>query len=63
MDKEITVIVSPDGQELDGDAKGFVGTECESVMNQITKGIGEIQDSGKKDEYFQTDSSGVHVGS
>lgn len=62
MDKEIKIIVSPDGQELDGDAKGFVGAECESVMNQITKGIGDLQESKKKPEYYDTTGSGVRVG-
>lgn len=60
--KEVIFKISKDGQKIDVRAEGFQGSGCVETVKAFTKNLGEMSDSGKTPEFFQTGGGGVRVG-
>ncbi|MBU1076960.1 MAG: DUF2997 domain-containing protein [Spirochaetes bacterium] len=44
--------ISADGQKIDIDAEGFVGSGCKDFARKTIEAIGTVQSEKKKDEYY-----------
>lgn len=50
--KKLNIKISPEG-DVEIDAQGFRGPECEEATRDIERAIGTVQDRKRKDEYYQ----------
>jgi len=56
MSKSIEIVVSPSG-ELQIDAVGFKGADCEKATEFLEAALGVISQKQKKPEYYQRNVS------
>lgn len=61
--KMIEVKISPDGSEVQAEAIGVKGKACMDFQKGIQKALsGELKESKKKPEFYQSSGYGVSVG-
>jgi len=49
---EVVIKISPDGSNVDVDGKNFTGGACKTVIETLTKGVGIVEESKKKPEFY-----------
>jgi hypothetical protein len=58
MKKTLVIIVSPSG-EIQMDAHGFQGIDCEKATRFLEEVLGKISHRAKKPEYYQKRRMGI----
>ena len=61
MNKEIEVIVNPDGS-VTIEASGFEGKACEDATRELEKVLGETTSEQRKSEYYKPSKGFVKQG-
>jgi len=62
MAKEVTVKISPTGEEVTMDANNFTGASCTDLMKRTIDALGVVTEDRKKAEFYQSEGSNVRVG-
>ena len=62
MQGEVIITISPDGSQVEMDAKNFVGGACKDFLKSVQSALGTTIDEKKRPEFFQTGKGGVSVG-
>lgn len=50
--KKLNITISQEG-DVEIDAEGFQGRECEEATRDIERAIGSVEERERKDEYYQ----------
>lgn len=49
---ELVLIISQDGSQVEAEAHGFIGGECQSFLTKILGGLGTVEKEKKKAEFY-----------
>lgn len=62
MSEVVTYRISPDGQNVEIDAEGFIGSKCKDFSKAVIRALGHVQNEKKKPEFHSSQTGGVKVG-